>query len=180
MIEAFVIAFIHCNGQNCVISYPRPGQVYASYKECKAQLPQAPTAKSFDVKTFEGSEIACIEVLAHVAVDDWIALETSNLRKSPAAGSEVIGTIKRGSSFHVLGQEQKWLSIQTADGARGFIWSDRARKVQSSSIGPSHGGPRAGPPSSLAGADAPQPKASPGELPQDEAPQNTRITAKRN
>jgi hypothetical protein len=118
MIEAFVIAFIHCNGQSCVISYSRPGEAYASYKECKAQLPESPAGKGFDIKTFEGSEIACIEVLAHVAADEWVALETSNLRKNPAPGADVIGTIKRGTSFQILGQERRWLSVQTADGAR--------------------------------------------------------------
>jgi uncharacterized protein YgiM (DUF1202 family) len=180
MIEAFVIAFIHCNGRNCVVSYPRPGQVYASYEECKAQLPEAPAAKSFDVKTFEGSEIACIEVLVHVAAEEWVALETSNLRKSPAPGSEVIGTIKRGTSFQVLGHEQKWLSIQTADGARGFLWSDRAKKVHSSSIGLGRRRASTGPPSNLAGAKVPQPQASPSDLSQEEARQNARLAAKRN
>jgi Bacterial SH3 domain len=180
MIEAFVIAFIHCNGESCVISYPRPGQVYASYTECKAQLPESPAGKGFDVKIFEGSEIACIEVLAHVAADEWVALETSNLRKSPAPGSDVIGTVKRGTSFQVLGQEQKWLSIQTTDGTRGFLWSDRAKRVHSSATAPDRGGAPAGPPSNLAGANVPQPQASPSDLPQEEAPQNTRTAAKRN
>jgi hypothetical protein len=180
MIEAFVIAFIHCNGQSCVISYPRPGRVYASYKECKAQLPESPAGKGFDVKTFEGSEIACIEVLAHVAADEWVALETSNLRKSPAPGADVIGTVKRGTSFQVLGQDQKWLSIETADGARGFLWSDRAKKVHSSSVGTERRDAPAGPPSNLAGANVPRPQASPGDPSQEEAVQNTRIAGKRN
>jgi hypothetical protein len=73
VIEAFVIAFIHCNGQSCVISHPRPGRVYSSYIECKSQLPRAPAGKGFDAKTFEGSEIACIEVLAHATADEWVA-----------------------------------------------------------------------------------------------------------
>jgi uncharacterized protein YgiM (DUF1202 family) len=178
MIEAFVIAFIHCNGQSCVISYPRPGQVYASYKECKAQLPESLAGSAFDVKTFEGSEIACMEVLAHVAADEWVALETSNLRKSPAPGADVIGTIKRGTSFQVLGQEGKWLSVQTADGARGFLWSDRAKKVHS--IAPERGDAPAGPPSNLAGANVPQARASPRDPSQEETLQNTRIAGKRN
>jgi Bacterial SH3 domain len=180
MIEAFVIAFIHCNGQSCVISYPRPGQVYGSYKECKAQLPKSPAGGAFDVKTFEGSEIACIEVLAHVAADDWVALETSNLRKSPAAGADVIGTIKRGTSFQVLGQERKWLSIRTADGARGFLWSDRAKQVHSSSIAPDRRAASAGSPSNLARANVAQPQASPGNPSQEAEPRSTRTAAKRN
>jgi Bacterial SH3 domain len=140
MIEAFVIAFIHCNGQSCVISYPRPDRVYSSYIECKSQLPEAPTGKGFDVKTFEGSEIACIEVGAQAAADEWIALETSNLRKNPSSGSEIIGTVKRGTSFLILGQDGKWLSVQTADGTRGFLWSDRARENRSRSIAPEQNG----------------------------------------
>jgi Bacterial SH3 domain len=182
MIEAFVIAFIHCNGQSCVISYPRPGEVYASYNECKAQLPEAPAGKGFDVKTFEGSEIACIEVRAHAAADEWIALETSNLRKSPSAGSDVIATVKRGTSFQVLGQDQKWLSIQTADGRRGFLWSDRAKKTHASSIAPEPSAAHVRPPpkenSHLAGAT--QSEASPGEPSQEGEPGNTRTAAKQN
>jgi hypothetical protein len=180
MIEAFVIAFIHCNGESCVISYPRPGQVYTSYKECKAQLPKSPAGRAFDVKTFEGSEIACIEVSAHVAEDDWVTLETSNLRKSPAPGADVIGTIKRGTSFQVLGQERKWLSIQTADGARGFLWSDRAKKVHSSSIGPDRRAASAGPPPNLARANVAQPQALPGNPSQEAEPRSTRTAAERN
>jgi hypothetical protein len=180
MIEAFVIAFIHCNGESCVISYPRPGQVYASYKECKAQLPQSPAGNAFDVKTFEGSEIACMEVLAHVAAGEWVALETSNLRKSPAPGADVIGTIKRGTSFQVLGQERKWLSIQTADGARGFLWSDRAKKVHATGTAPDPKGAPVRRPSNLAGANVPQPQASPSDRPQVEALQDTHIAGKRN
>jgi Bacterial SH3 domain len=180
MIEAFVIAFIHCNGQSCVISYPRPGQVYASYKACKAQLPESPAGTAFDVKTFEGSEIACMEVFAHVAADEWVALETSNLRKSPAPGADVVGTIKRGTSFQVLGQERKWLSIRTADGARGFLWSDRAKKVHSSSIAPDRKSGSAGPLSNLAGANVPQPQASPSNPSQEAGPRNTRTAAERN
>jgi hypothetical protein len=180
MIEAFVIAFIHCNGQSCVISYPRPAEVYVSYEECKAQLPESPSGRAFDVKTFEGSEIACMEVPAHLAADEWVALETSNLRKSPAPGADVIGTIKRGTSFQVLGQERKWLSIQTADGARGFLWSDRAKKVHSSSIGPDRRAASAGPPPNLARANVAQPQALPGNPSQEAEPRSTRTAAERN
>jgi Bacterial SH3 domain len=182
MIEAFVIAFIHCNGQSCAIAYPRPGEVYTSYNECKAQLPEAPAGKGFDVKTFVGSEIACIEVLARVAAGEWVALETSNLRKSPSAGSDVIATVKRGTSFQVLGQDQKWLSIQTADGTRGFLWSDRAKKIHSSSIAPEPSAAHARPPpkekSRLAGTTPSE--ASPGEPSQEGEPRITRTAAKPN
>jgi hypothetical protein len=181
MIEAFVIAFIHCNGQSCVISYPRPGEVYRSYNECKAQLPETPAGKGFNVKTFEGAEIACIEVLAHAAADEWIALETSNLRKGPSVETEVIGTVKRGTSFQVLGQEQRWLSVQTADGIRGFLWPDRAKKVHSSFLAP-EGGPD---PARLAKekpspAKVPESEGSPGDLSPEREPPLTRTAAKPN
>jgi len=181
LIEAFVIAFIHCNGQSCVISYPRPGEVYLSYNECKAQLPETPAGKGFDVKTFEGSEIACIEVLAHAATDEWVALETSNIRKSPSAGSEVIATVKRGASFQVLGQDRGWLSVQTADGARGFLWTDRAKKVHSSFLAPEQGAePPPAPKEKPSPAKVPESGASPGgQSPQRESPL-TRTAAKPN
>jgi hypothetical protein len=183
MIEAFVIAFIHCNGESCVISYPRPGEVYLSYKECKAQLPEAPAGKGFDAKTFQGSEIACIEVLAHAAADEWVALETSNLHRSPSADSDVVATVKRGTSFQVLGEEQKWLSIQTADGTRGFLWPDRARKIHSSSFTPDQSADRARPPKEKprpVGAKVPESEASPDDLPQEREPPLTRTAAKPN
>jgi len=178
MIEAFVIAFIHCNGQSCVISYPRPGEVYLSYNECKAQLPEAPAGKQFDVKTFEGSEIACIEVLAHAATDEWVALETSNIRKGPSAGSEVIATVKRGASFQVLGQERGWLRVQTADGRRGYLWSDRAKQVRSSFRAPEQATDSS--PAPPGPAKVPDSEASPGGLSPEREPPPTRTAAKPN
>jgi hypothetical protein len=181
MIEAFVIAFIHCNGQSCVISYPRPGEVYLSYNECKAQLPEAPAGKGFDVKAFEGSEIACIEVLAHAGTDEWVALETSNIRKGPSAGAEVIATVKRGASFQVLGQERGWLSVQTADGKRGFLWPDRAKKVHSSSLAPEQGAdPPPAPTEKPSPAKVPESETSPGALSPEREPPLTRTAAKPN
>ncbi len=129
MMDAFVIAFIHCAAQRCVVSYPRPGELYQSYGECQAQLPQQEAAHRFDLERFEGAEIACVEV---PAADDgeWVARETSNLRKGPSVDSEVIGTIRRGAAFRVIGQARKWLNIRTADGTIGFLWADRAEKLQ--------------------------------------------------
>jgi hypothetical protein len=185
MIEAFVIAFIHCTGQSCVISYPRPDQAYVSYNECKAQLPEAPAGKGFDGETFEESEIACIEVPVHAAAGGWVTLETSNFRKSPSAGSDVIATVKRGASFQVLAQAGKRLSVQTADGTIGFLWSDRAKKIHSRSIAPTptSSGAQALPPkekSRLAGAKVPLFEDSFSQLPPEGEPQNTRTAASRN
>jgi Bacterial SH3 domain len=183
MIEAFVIAFIHCNGQSCVISYLRPGEVYLSYNECKAQLPETPAGKGFDVRTFEGSEIACIEVLAHAAADEWVALETSNLRKSPSADSDVIATVKRGASFQVLGQERKWLSVQMVDGTRGFLWRDRAKKIHSSFLAAEQSADPARPPKEKprpVGTKVPESEASPGDLSQEGEPPLTRTATKPN
>ncbi|SRR5579883_271295 len=129
MLDAFVIAFIHCAAQRCIISYPRPGQTYSSYRECQAQLPETASAHRFDLEHFQGSEIACIEIPPDIGGDEWIVRETSNLRKGPSVDAEVIGTVKRGTTFHVFGQERKWLDIKTADGATGFLWADRAEKV---------------------------------------------------
>lgn|SRR5579883_1034352 len=134
MLDAFVIAFIHCAAERCVIAYPRPGHTYSSYNECKAQLPQGAAASRFDLERFEGSEIACIEVPGDIAGDEWVVLATSNLRKGPSIDSEVIDTVKRGTTFHVIGQERKWLDIKTADGATGFLWADRAQKIHSRSL----------------------------------------------
>ena len=134
MLEAFVIAFIHCAGQTCMISYPRPDVAYLSYTECKAQLPEAPVPTEFDSEKFEGSEIACIEVPARSGANNWIAVETTNLRSGPSVEADVIDTVKRGASFLVLARERKWLRVQTADGKLGFVWSDRAREVHSGSM----------------------------------------------
>jgi hypothetical protein len=181
MIEASVIAFIHCNGRSCVISYPRPDEAYLSYNECKAQLPETPPGQRFDAKTFEGSEIACIEVLAHAAKNEWIALETSNIRKGPSAGSEVIATVKRGSSVQVLGQERRWLSVQTGDGTRGFLWSDRAKKVHSSFRAPEQGAdPLPAPKEKPSPAKVPESEASSGGLSPVREPPLTRTAAKPN
>jgi uncharacterized protein YgiM (DUF1202 family) len=135
MLDVFVIAFIHCAGQECAISYPRPDLAYRSYSECKDQLPVAPAGKRFDSQTFEGSEIACMEVPGRYAADEWTMVETTNLRKGPFAGAEVIGTVKRGTTLLVIAEERKWLNVETADGRRGFVWSDRAKKNHSGATG---------------------------------------------
>jgi uncharacterized protein YgiM (DUF1202 family) len=130
MIELFVIAFIHCTGRSCVIFYPRPGQVYISYADCKAQLPEAPSKMTFDAATFQGAEIACLEVPVRDALKDWVALASSNLRDSPSASAKIIGTVKRGTTFRVVAQERKWLRIRTEDGTVGFMWADRAKQIR--------------------------------------------------
>jgi hypothetical protein len=131
MLEAFVIVFVHCVGGNCVMSYPRPDQVYASQAECAAQLPGKPANQGFDREKFEGSEIACMEVPLAYAAEEWIAIETSNLRKKPSVDSDIIDTVKRGTTFHVVGREGRWLRSGLPNGEFGFIWSDRARKTAS-------------------------------------------------
>jgi hypothetical protein len=186
MIEAFVIAFIHCTGQSCAISYPRPDTAYASYNACKVQLPEATTGKGFDGETFEGPEIACVEVPVHAAAEGWVALEASNLHKSPSSGSDVIATVKRGTSFQVLAQEGKWLSVQTAGGTRDFLWSDRAQTIHATSLAPSpkrsstHARPPPKEKSRLASAKLPQFDDSPSQPPPERELRNTRTAASRN
>jgi uncharacterized protein YgiM (DUF1202 family) len=130
MLEVFVIAFINCTGQSCAIAYPRPDQTYHSYTECKAQVASAPVGQEFDSQAFQGSELACMEVPDRVGATEWMALETTNLRQGPSVDAAVIDTVKRGTTFRVIAQERKWLSIQTAAGVRGFLWSDRAKKIR--------------------------------------------------
>lgn len=130
MLEIFVIAFIHCAGERCVIAYPRPGQVYASYADCKAQLPGASSEAAFDGARFKGAEMACLEVPARDVVEDWVALESSNLRQSPSASAKIIGTVKRGAQLRVIAQERRWLRIETEDGTDGFLWADRAKQLR--------------------------------------------------
>jgi Bacterial SH3 domain len=130
MLEAFVIAFIHCAGQRCAISYPRPDVAYDSYRDCEAQLP--PTRAG----TPDGAEIACIAVPDRYIADEWLALEPTNLRRAPLAGAEVIETIKRGATFRAYAEDHKWLCVETADGATGFVWSGRVKKIHTGPMTP--------------------------------------------
>ncbi|HUJ99178.1 MAG TPA: SH3 domain-containing protein [Stellaceae bacterium] len=130
MLEAFVIAFIHCAGQRCAISYPRPDVVYGSYGDCEAQLPPVRAGAR------AGAEIACIAVPDRYLADEWLALEPTNLRRAPAAGADIIETIKRGATFRAYAEEHRWLCVETADGATGFVWSGRAKKIHTGPMTP--------------------------------------------
>lgn len=130
MLEAFVIVFIHCAGQRCAISYPRPDLAYGSYSDCEAQLPPVRAV------THDGAEIACIAVPDRYIADEWLALEPTNLRRVPVAGAEVIETIKRGATFRAYAQEHKWLCVGTADGATGFVWSGRVKQIHTGPMTP--------------------------------------------
>jgi Bacterial SH3 domain len=83
-----------------------------------------------------GAEIACIAVPDRYIADEWLALEPTNLRSAPVAGAEVIETVKRGATFRAYAEEHKWLCVETADGATGFVWSDRAKKIHTGPMTP--------------------------------------------
>lgn len=136
LFEAFVIAFIHCAGQGCVISYPRPQLAYLSYDKCEAQLQTALASKELESAGSTGSEVACVEVPGRYIADEWMTIEATNLRSGPFAEASVIGTIKRGTTFRAFAQERNWLCIETADGVVGFVWSERAKKIHSGSMTP--------------------------------------------
>jgi hypothetical protein len=134
--EAFVIALIHCAGQGCVISYPRPQQAYLSYDKCEAQLQTALARNEPQSADPAGSKVACIEVPGHYIADEWMTIEATNLRSGPFAEANVMGTIKRGTTFRAFAQERNWLCVETADGVVGFVWSERAKKIRSGSMTP--------------------------------------------
>jgi hypothetical protein len=137
MFEAFVIAFIHCAGQACTISYPRPDLAYSSYGECAAHLPQVIQAgKGFGGSGFAPSDLRCLEVSGRYIADEWIALQTTNIRQSPYSDASVVDTVKRGTHFRVFALERKWLCVETADGTIGFLWSDRAKRLHSGPMTP--------------------------------------------
>jgi Bacterial SH3 domain len=137
MFEAFVIAFIHCGGQACTISYPRPDLAFSSYGECAAQLPHVIQAgRGLGGGGFAPSDLRCLEVSGRYIADEWIALQTTNLRQSPDPGASVVATVKRGTHFRVFALERKWLCVETADGTIGFLWSDRATRLHSGPMTP--------------------------------------------
>lgn len=63
-------------------------------------------------------------------LQNWEALEGTNLRKTPSATSEVIGSIRKGETFQVVGlsADGKWLEVETSDGATGYFWGSRAKR----------------------------------------------------
>jgi Bacterial SH3 domain len=126
MVEAFVIAFIHCASQGCLITYPRPDLVFAARGQCEAQLPGVAAEKP----KAEAADAACLAVPGAYLADEWIAGQATNLRKGPSAAADIIGTVPRGTRFRVMASRGKWLWVETADRKVGFLWSDRARPMQ--------------------------------------------------
>jgi hypothetical protein len=126
MLEAFVIAFIHCAGRSCVIAYPRPDLVFASRGACDVGLAQVVA----EAPRPEGAEATCMAVPSAFLADEWIAAQGANLRKGPSADADIIGTVKRGTRFRVMASRGKWLWVETADRKIGFLWSDRAKPAQ--------------------------------------------------
>jgi hypothetical protein len=126
MVEAFVIAFIHCASQGCLISYPRPDLVFTARGQCEAHLPEVADERPKP----EDAEATCLAVPGAYLADEWIAAEATNLRKAPSAAADVIATVKRGARFRVMASQGKWLWVETADRKIGFLWSDRAKPMQ--------------------------------------------------
>ncbi len=126
MLSVYVIAFIVCSDDGCRISYPRPREVYGAYEQCRINLPK--DSSHFDASKMTGAEIACIEVPQSVAVQEtiWRAIETSNIRKGPSVGGDVVGEVKKGESFLVVGISGNWLEIRLRDGLAGYVWAARA------------------------------------------------------
>lgn len=60
------------------------------------------------------------------------ALDTTNLRELASAASTVIGEVRKGSTFRVIGRSDdgKWLKIETRDGLTGYYWAARAREMR--------------------------------------------------
>jgi SH3 domain-containing protein len=60
------------------------------------------------------------------------ALDTTNLRELASATSTVIGEVRKGSTFRVIGRSDdgKWLKIETRDGLTGYYWAARAREMR--------------------------------------------------
>jgi hypothetical protein len=55
-VAAFIIAFVLCQPEECIIAYPRAGQLYPSFAECSASLPAA--------RRVRDASIECLEVPA--------------------------------------------------------------------------------------------------------------------
>lgn len=66
------------------------------------------------------------------------ALRTLNVRTGPSTGYEILGTIRPGTSYAVLGQQGQWYRIDF-NGQEGWVYGPLAR-VQGAASGGSSGG----------------------------------------
>ena len=108
VLTVYVMAFIFCSDGACRISYPRPSQVYRTYQQCRRDLPD--NSSAFDASEMKGAEITCLAISDNVAVADkviWTAIQTTNVRKGPSVNEDVLGEIRRGESFAVLGHARE-------------------------------------------------------------------------
>ena len=129
MLTVFVIAFIACADERCHVAYPDPSRYYPSYDECTTNLKDIRGySSSFDPTRMLGTEIACLE--QKVTIETWRADETTSVRNGPSEGHEIIGAIKKGRTFFVVGRDGKWLKILTQDGRIGYFFVMRATKAQ--------------------------------------------------
>ncbi|MGO8914915.1 MAG: SH3 domain-containing protein [Stellaceae bacterium] len=129
MVTVFVIAFIACTQDRCHVSYPDLNRYFPSYDECITNLKSIPGYNcSFDPKSMVGMGIICLE--RSFAIEPWRATEATSVRNGPSQDHKIIGTIKRGQTFFVIGHDGKWLKILTEDGRIGYCFVTRAKKEQ--------------------------------------------------
>lgn len=129
MLTVYVIAFIACAHERCQVSYPDVNRYYASYDECMASVKGiGGYSSSFDPKRMLGKEIVCLE--QPVTPETWRASETTSVRSGPSEAHKIIGAIRKGRTFFVIGRDGKWLKILTEDGRIGYFYVQRAKKEQ--------------------------------------------------
>jgi uncharacterized protein YgiM (DUF1202 family) len=129
VLTVFVIAFIACAHERCQVSYPDLNRYYASYDDCTASVKGiGGYSSSFDATKMLGTEIVCLE--QSITVETWRASETTSVRSGPSEAHKIIGTIRKGRTFFVIGRDGKWLKTLTEDGHIGYFFELRAKKAQ--------------------------------------------------